>query len=94
MAELLIKLKIGNRDYPMKTMAEEEAIIRQAGNKINNKIQAYQKQLGIEDKQDLLAMVAIDCFVENMKNKAMMQSIDKVVMERLTKLNSLISSEL
>lgn len=94
MAELSIKLKIGNREYPMKVAAEEEATIRQAGKKVNEKIQTYQKQFGIEDKQDLLAMAAIDCFVENMKSEATMQSIDEVAMEQLSKLNRLISTEL
>jgi len=94
MAELAIKLKIGNREYPMKVAVEEEATIRQAGKKINDKIQTYQKQFGIEDKQDLLAMAAIDCFVETMKSEATMQSVDRVAMEQLAKLNNLISSEL
>ena len=94
MAELSIKLKIGNREYPMKVAAEEEATIRQAGKRINDKIQSYQKQFAIEDKQDLLAMAAIDCFVENIKSETSTQSVDKVALEQLAKLNSLVSSEL
>ena len=94
MAELSIKLKIGNREYPMKVAVEEEATIRQAGKRINDKILSYQKQFGIEDKQDLLAMAAIDTFVENMKKEASLQSIDEVAMEQLSKLNRLISAEL
>ncbi len=94
MAELSIKLKIGNREYPMKVAVEEEATVRNAGKKINEKISTYQKQFGIEDKQDLLAMAAIDCLVENMKSEATMQSIDEVAMEQLSKLNRLISAEL
>ncbi len=94
MTELSIKLKIGNREYPMKVAVEEEANIRQAGKKINEKIQAFQKQFNIDDKQDLLAMAAIDCFVENMKTEASFQSTDDIAMEQVSKLNRMVSAEL
>ena len=54
MNELSIKIKIGNREYPMKVAADEEAKIREAGKKINEKLKSYQEQFGIDDKQDLL----------------------------------------
>ena len=38
MEELSIKIKIGDREYPMKVDAEDEERIRLAGKKINEKI--------------------------------------------------------
>ena len=37
MAELSIKIRIGNREYPMKVKAEDEERIRRAGKLLNEK---------------------------------------------------------
>lgn len=94
MKELSIKIKIGNREYPMKVSADEEATIREAGKKINEKIRSFQEQFGIDDRQDLLAMVAIDSFVEKLQSNEIRQSTDEVAMDQISKLNRLISAEL
>jgi len=94
MTELSIKIKIGNREYPMKVAASEEAKIREAGKKINDKLKSYQEQFGIEDKQDLLAMVAIDSYVEKANHSEVRQSTDEVAMSQIDKLNRLVSAEL
>ena len=94
MTELSIKIKIGNREYPMKVLASEEATIRDAGKKINEKLKFFQEQFGIDDKQDLLAMVAIDGYVEKLKSLELRQSTDEVAMDQISKLNRLISAEL
>jgi len=61
MSELSIKLRIGNREYPMRIKAEDEERIRRAGRILNEKSQTYKERFGIDDQQDLLAMVAFDC---------------------------------
>lgn len=67
METLSIKIKIGEREYPMKVKAEDEAKIRRAGKLINERIKQYRDEFGLDDRQDLLAMVAFDCMVETMK---------------------------
>lgn len=94
MKELSIKLKIGNREYPMKVKPEDEERIRQAGKILNEKIKNYKNQFGIEDNQDLLAMVAFDCQVEKMKNEEAYSSTDEVALSQLKQLNNLLSSAL
>lgn len=94
MTELSIKIKIGNREYPMKVAASEEATIREAGKKINEKLKSFQDQFGIDDKQDLLAMVAIDSFVEKLRAMELRQTTDDVAMDQISKLNRLVSAEL
>lgn len=51
----------------MKVKADEEARIRRVGKLINDKIKKYREEFGLEDRQDLLAMVAFDCMVESME---------------------------
>ncbi|XOV93849.1 MAG: cell division protein ZapA [Bacteroidota bacterium] len=91
MAELSIKLKIGNREYPMKVKSEDEERIRRAGKILNEKIKFYKDRFNLEDIQDLLAMVAFDCQVEKMKSEETIESTDDVALEQIKSLNQLIS---
>ncbi|MCR9251228.1 MAG: cell division protein ZapA [bacterium] len=94
MAELSIKLKIGNREYPMKVKAEDEAMIRQAGKTINERIKNYRDKFGIDDIQDLLAMVAFDCLVEKTRSDEQVSNIDDVALEQVQAIKNLISNNL
>ena len=91
MAELSIKIKIGNREYPMRVKAEDEERIRKAGKLLNEKIKHYQNQFGIDDSQDLISMVAFDFVVEKLKREESSEVSDDFALRELTKLNQLIS---
>lgn len=91
MGELSIKIKIGDREYPMRVDAAEEERIRKAGKIINERLKAYKDQFRIDDKQDLLAMVAFDCAVERMRVEDSHFSNDQSVVEKISHLNKLIS---
>jgi cell division protein ZapA len=91
MGELSIKIKIGDREYPMRVDAADEERIRRAGKMINEKIKAYKNQFGIDDKQDLLAMVAFDCAVERMRSEETNSGTDQGVVEKISYLNNLLS---
>lgn len=94
MADLSIKLKIGNREYPMKVKAEDEERIRRAGKVLNEKIKSYRYQFGIDDNQDLLAMVAFDCLVEKMKKEEATESTDEVAIDQIRNISQLIGNAL
>jgi len=64
MQELAIKIRIYDRQYPMKVAAKDEAHVRKAANLINKKIKDYSDQFELLDSQDLLAMVAFDAAVD------------------------------
>ena len=91
MDELSIKIKIADREYPMKVKRTEEERMRVAGKLINEKIKHYREKFGIDDKQDLLAMVAFDCLIEKMADEENQHSIDQTVVEKIKQLNQLIS---
>ena len=94
MAELSIRLKIGNRDYPMRVSSEDEERIRKAGNILNEKIKKYRDQFGIEDNQDLLAMVAFDNQVEQLKTEETNTSGHDYLMNQVSRINQIISEAL
>ena len=94
MGELSIKIKIGDREYPMKVLDSEEAIIRQAGKVINEKLRKFKDQFRIDDKQDLLAMVAFDCMVEKLHLNENKLDNDSNFSQKIAYLNNLITEDL
>lgn len=94
MEELSIKIRIADREYPMKVKREDEERVRMASKLINEKIRTYREQYGIDDKQDLLAMVAFDCLVEKMNSEETHMVIDQTVFEKVQHLNHLVSQSI
>ena len=78
----------------MKVKADDEERIRRAGKIVNEKIKNYQDQFGIDDRQDLLAMVAFDCLVEKLKYEESAETSDDYALNEITKLNQLITDTL
>ena len=89
-----IKIKIADREYPMKVIPEDEERIRKAGRIINEKIKHYAQQFGIDDKQDLLAMVAFDILVDKSQKEEIEVINDETVTERISSLNNMVSRAL
>lgn len=94
MEELSIKIKIADREYPMKVKRDDEERVRMASRLINEKLKSYKDQFGIEDKQDLMAMVAFDSLVEKMTTEETHQVIDQTVLEKVSHLNQLVSQSI
>ena len=65
MSELSIKLNIANRVYPLTIKREEEEAIRKTARMINDKIKEYESDYAVKDKQDLLAMCALEYGTNN-----------------------------
>ncbi|OJJ15260.1 hypothetical protein BKI52_38235 [marine bacterium AO1-C] len=91
---LSIKLKLADRDYPMQTDSNTESRLRQAAKTINEKVKEYRKQFGIEDRQDLLAMVALDYAVESLTLTEENEDVQDMVSKKIAFWNQLIDSAL
>jgi cell division protein ZapA len=94
MEDLSIRIKIADRDYPMKVKASDEEKVRTASRMINEKLKAYKDQFGIDDKQDLLAMVAFDSLVEKMTTEENHQEIDQTVIDKVNHLSHIVSQSI
>ncbi|OJW70740.1 MAG: cell division protein ZapA [Candidatus Amoebophilus sp. 36-38] len=90
MEELAIKIRIYDRQYPMKVQATDEASVRKAGELINNQIKAYRDKFGITDIQDLLAMVAFDCLVDSLKIKKTVEEDQQLIEKNVDSMIQLI----
>lgn len=94
MAILSIKIKIGDKDYVMKVEESEEETLRLAAKQLNEKLKMFKEQYGIEDKADLLAMVAFDTTVNHLKKERDGSFTDKQLTDRLTHLSNIISKSM
>jgi cell division protein ZapA len=60
MGELLsIKVSIANRSYPLRITAEEQHKVMHAAENINKRVKEFEDNYAVKDKQDLLAMAAL-----------------------------------
>lgn len=94
MGNLSLKIKIADREYPIKAPANEEERLRNAGKAINDKLRMYKTQFGIDDKQDLLAMIAIECMVDKIRWEEENTGLDAIISDKIESLNKLVSSAL
>ncbi|WP_347157993.1 cell division protein ZapA [Pontibacter chitinilyticus] len=67
MSELSIKIRIAEREYPMRVKEEEEERLRVVGKLLNERLRFFKDQFGIQEKQDLLAMVAFETMVDKLR---------------------------
>lgn len=64
-----IKLSIADRVYPLSVPEGEEAILREAAKSINAMMEHFEKNYAVKDKQDVLAMCALQIAVQASKDK-------------------------
>lgn len=74
MGELLsVKVSIANRNYPLRITAEEQEKVLSAAQEINKRMREIEENYAVKDKQDLLAMSALqlasEAVVENKSEK-------------------------
>ena len=96
MAESLkIKVTIAGRVYPMRIKNEnEEEGMRKAANKINELVTKFEKNYAVSDKQDVLAMCALQ-FASLIEINAINNDEDLIkATEKINKLNVLIDEHL
>lgn len=92
MGELSIKIRIADRDYPMRVNEEEEQRLRAAGRMINERLKAFRDQFGIDDKQDLLAMIALEILADKLHSAQSKAENENTLADKLTHLNDLLAS--
>jgi len=92
MNEQAIKIRIADRDYPMRVTEEEEERLRKAGRVLNERLKAFREQFGIEDKQDLLAMVALEVAADSLQTAKSKEATSSDFADKLTRLEHVLST--
>ena len=89
--KLKIKISIADRVYPLTVELSQEEGLRSASKKIDTMIKQFEENYAVRDKQDVLAMCALQ-FASQVEQKQLDTSSDyEDAFERLQKLDDKLS---
>ncbi len=92
--QLKIKLSIADRVYPLNINPSQEEGLRLATKKIEEMIKKFEQSYAVRDKQDVLAMCALQ-FAAQVEQKEIDKNEDATQMEeKLESLNQLLQKHL
>ncbi|GAA3737616.1 Cell division protein ZapA [compost metagenome] len=92
--KLRIKISIADRVYPLTVEPAQEEGLRSASKKIDAMIKQFEENYAVRDKQDVLAMCALQ-FASQVEQKQIDNTIDgEETIERIKRLNTLLDQYL
>ena len=92
--KLKIKISIADRVYPLTVDMTQEEGLRSAAKKIDLMIKQFEESYAVRDKQDVLAMCALQ-FATQVEQKQLDNAIDGTdTIERISKINDLLAQHL
>jgi len=92
--KLKIKISIADRVYPLTVDFSQEEGLRSASKKIDAMIKQFEENYAVRDKQDVLAMCALQ-FASQVEQKQIDNAINgNETIDRLNKLNLLLDEYL
>ncbi|MDC1504065.1 cell division protein ZapA [Winogradskyella sp.] len=92
--QLKIKLSIANRVYPLTINPKQEEGLRKATKQIETMIGQFEQNYSVRDKQDVLAMCALQ-FAAQVEQKSIdKEYVNEEVQEKLEALNDLLQSHI
>jgi cell division protein ZapA len=94
MDELSITVVIADRPYKLTISTDEEEAIRKAAAAIDMHIEKYASYFQYKDKQDLLAMVALQFSTSSIDFENQLKFQDKELMGRLSKIDEVLTEAL
>ena len=95
MAEKLkIKLSIANRVYPLTIDPKQEEGLRKAALKIDTMIKQFEQSYSVRDKQDVLAMCALQFASQNEQETIESEYLNEEVEDKLVAMDLLLKEYL
>ena len=92
--QLKIKLSVANRVYPLTIAPSQEEGLRKAAKKIEAMISQFEQNYSVRDKQDVLAMCALQ-FASQVEQKTIDKAeVSEEVEAKLNALNQLLHDHL
>ncbi len=92
--KLKIKISIADRVYPLTVDPSQEEGLRSASKKIEMMIKQFEENYAVRDKQDVLAMCALQ-FASQVEQKQINSALNgKEAIERIEKINALLDQHL
>ncbi len=94
MNEFTISVTIADRPYRLTITREDEEIIRKAAQTLNNTIKDYSSNYAFNDKQDLLAMAALEYATNSLKKENELTNVDKELAEKIKDIDMILTENL
>lgn len=92
--QLKIKISIADRVYPLTISPSQEEGLRKAAKKIEAMTRQFEQSYSVRDKQDVLAMCALQ-FAAQVEQKSIdKEYVNEEVQEKLEALNNLLKSHI
>ena len=92
--KLKIKISIADRVYPLTVDASQEEGLRSASKKIDMMIKQFEENYAVRDKQDVLAMCALQ-FASQVEQKQIANAMNgSETIDRLQKINAVLDQYL
>ena len=91
MAEVSLKILIAGRVYPLTVKQEDEEGVLQIAKLINEKLKELEQNYSVRDKQDLLAMCALNLLTTQQNTPKKAPELEK---ELINQLNLFVSDYL
>ena len=92
--QLKIKLSIANRVYPLNIDPSQEEGLRKAAKKIEAMIKQFEQSYSVRDKQDVLAMCALQFASQTEQKTIDNKNVNEHVENKLVALNDLLHEHL
>ena len=92
--QLKIKLSIANRVYPLTIDPKQEEGLRKAAQKIDAMIKQFEQSYSVRDKQDVLAMCALQFASQNEQKTIDNEYLNEEVEEKLVAIDQLLGEYL
>ena len=94
MNELSISLPIADRSYRLAIDTEHEELFRKAAKLIDKRIKDYSGSYAYKDKQDLLAMVALEYATGYLKNDQLLSENESQWRTKLLEIDQALDEQL
>lgn len=94
MGELTITITIADRQYRLTIDHEEEEIVRKSARRIEDMIKQYANNYAFKDKQDLLAMVALQNTTSLIRSELSSESDQEEIEKKLKNIDLVLSDSL
>ena len=92
--QLKIKLSIANRVYPLTIAPDQEEGLRLAAQKIETTVKKFEQSYSVQDKQDVLAMCALQFAAKTEQTKINKNSLSETLEKRLLDLDARLEQHL
>jgi cell division protein ZapA (FtsZ GTPase activity inhibitor) len=94
MEEISITVRIADRQYKLTIEKNEEEVFRKATKLLTDKLIEYAQNYAFKDKQDLLALVALQYTTSSLKFEEQVNFNDNELVFRLNEIDKVLSENI